>query len=304
MTLLRTVVLSMALLALGCQQEKQVTHEAAPGARLHVLGSEPIELPTPQAISAERQRQIEEMVNRILSAPRMDERVAAAIGASDASAESLRQSIEALDGAEEIVLYNVRNADTIGFKGSRCLRNGDSYVVRLDMRKGRLDETDRALDVAIEGDGFFAVKAPNGLAYTRNGSLSISNRGELALGMNGILPLDPPITVPKSAGQLEIDFDGSIFALFPGQSEKRSIGTLQLVRFANPEDLNRLNETLFLQTEASGPPQPSQPGQNGTGKIFQGYLESSNVDLVRERLRLRFIDQWRAAVEQALQARR
>ena len=142
------ISLGLAIFACGCQHEQHVTREVPPGARLRVLGSDPIDFPDAQQISADRQRQIDELVNEVLSAPRLDERVAAAIGASDAAAESLRQTIEALNTAEEIVLYNVRNADTIGFKSNRCLRDGGTYVVRLDLEQGRLDPTHRSLDIA------------------------------------------------------------------------------------------------------------------------------------------------------------
>ena len=296
-------IISLILVCvLGCQHEQHVTHEVPQGARLRVLGQDPIDFPDPQRISADRQRQIDELVNEVLSAPRLDERVAAAIGASDAAAESLRQTIEALNTAEEIVLYNVRNADTVGFKSNQCLRDGDTYVVRLDLHQGRLDPTNRPLDVAIDGDGFFVVKVPNGLGYTRAGNLYLNARYELALGVAEDYVLDPPVRLPEGTIDVQIARDGSISAVVQGERDKKIAGKLRLVRFLNPENLNRLNESILLESATSGPPRTSQPGTEGTGVFVQAHLESSNVDLTRERLRLRFLTSWRAAIDQALQS--
>jgi flagellar basal body rod protein FlgF len=293
-------LVTLAMLASGCQHEQHVTRGVPPGAQLRVLGRDPIDFPDPQTISADRQREIDELVNQVLSAPRLDARVAAAIGASDAAAESLRQTIEALNTAEEIVLYNVRNADTAGFKSSRCLRDGNSYVVRLDLQQGRLDPTNRPLDVAIDGAGFFAVKVPNGIGYARSGNLSLNARYELVLGEDYVL--DPPVRLPQGTSDIEIARDGTISAVVQGQPGKQVAGKLQLVRFINPESLNRLNEGILQESDTSGPPKTSQPGQDGAGVIVQGHLESSNVDLTRERLRLRFLTSWRAAIDQALRS--
>ena len=293
---------ALVIFVWGCQHEQHVTHEVQQGAQLRVLGRDPIEFPDPQKISADRQREIDELVNQVLTAPRLDERVAAAIGASDAAAESLRQTIQALNTAEEIVLYNVRNADTIGFKSNRCLRDGSAYVVRLDIEQGRIDPTNRPLDVAIDGDGFFAVKVPNGTGYTRNGNLFLNARYELAVGMGDGYALDPPVRLPQGTTDIEIARDGTVSAVVQGQANKTPAGKLRLVRFLSPESLDRLNETVLLESPTSGPPKTFDAGAGGAGVIIQGHLETSNVDLTRERLRLRFLTSWRAAIDEALRS--
>jgi flagellar basal-body rod protein FlgG len=74
------------------------------------------------------------------------------------------------------------------------------------------------------------------------------------------------------------------------------IGRIQLHQFMNPEGLNLLSGSLYTQTEQAGPPIESRPGENGAGQVLQGYLEGSNVDANKERLRMRFLQNWRAMI--------
>ncbi len=151
---------------------------------------------------------------------------------------------------------------------------------------GALIQTGNQLDVAIEGDGFFQVNLPDGrIAYTRDGSFKINENGNV-MTADGYL-LTPAITVPTDAELVTIGSDGTISATIPGNSTPQTLGTLQLVRFANCAGLDaRLGKNLLLETQASGTPNTGQPGLDGLGTISQGFLENSNVQVVEEILQM------------------
>jgi len=151
---------------------------------------------------------------------------------------------------------------------------------------GNLIQTGNPLDLVIEGDGFFQVALPDGtVAYTRDGSFKLNQEGTI-MTANGY-PMEPALTVPTDYEQLAIGADGTVSARVPGSSTPQTLGTLQLVRFANPAGLDaRLGRNLLLESEASGPPVTGQPGLEGIGLIEQGFLENSNVQVVEEILQL------------------
>jgi flagellar basal-body rod protein FlgG len=145
--------------------------------------------------------------------------------------------------------------------------------------QGPLTVTGVALDIAIEGNGFFQVKRPDGsLAYTRNGNLQVGPNGQLRTS-DGFL-LQPPITIPPDATQISIGPDGTVTVVAGGVS--RTVGQITLVNFANPPGLTAVGTNLYLASPASGSPVKSVPGQGGTGLIRQGVLEGSNVNAVTE----------------------
>lgn len=152
--------------------------------------------------------------------------------------------------------------------------------------QGNLIQTGNLLDMVIEGDGFFQVELPDGTtAYTRDGSFKIDQNGQLVTADG--YPLTPNITVPTDYIQISVGSDGVVSAVVQGNATPQNLGTLQLVRFVNPAGLDaRLGRNLLLETEASGPPLPGQPGENGVGTIEQGFLENSNVQVVEEILNL------------------
>jgi len=283
----------------GCQS----THRMAPTtADAPFRQASAIDPPPPAALSEQRKQEIDQMVQQILSAPDLESRAAAALAAADSQSESLRKTVHALQEAEKAVLENLQNADTTGYRATRPIRSGDKYALLIDPGQGPVESTNRPLDLAIDGDGYFAVQVPGGekLAFTRSGNFFISSKGELVLGVGDGYVLQPTITMPEGVTDVVVAEDGTIYAQFAGQVARRAIGAIKLARFRNPERLSRAGGSLLSETTASGPPVACNPGADGAGRIHQGFLEASNVDLTRERLRLRFLADWRAAVERAI----
>ena len=152
----------------------------------------------------------------------------------------------------------------------------------LIMSQGDFNQTSNPLDMAIQGAGFFQVTRPDGtIAYTRDGSFHLNNQGTLVTA-NGEL-LTPNVTIPSNATQITISQYGVVSASIPGQSLPSQLGTIQLATFANPGGLNSIGGNLFQPTGSSGNAITDVPGGNsGMGTLQQGYLESSNVDVVTE----------------------
>ncbi|MDQ2872146.1 MAG: flagellar basal-body rod protein FlgG [Candidatus Eremiobacteraeota bacterium] len=148
--------------------------------------------------------------------------------------------------------------------------------------QGNLQQTSNPLDLAIQGDGFFQVTMPDGTAgYTRDGSFKQDANGSLVTA-DGFF-VQPQITIPQNAQQLQIGQDGTVTALVPGSSQPQQLGQLQLARFVNPAGLSPIGgHNLYTQTAASGSPIVAAAGLNGTGSIQNGYLENSNVEVVQE----------------------
>lgn len=146
--------------------------------------------------------------------------------------------------------------------------------------EGNLTQTSNPLDVAINGRGFLQVLLPNGeLAYTRAGNLELNNQGELVTPEG--YPVQPTITIPQGATSVTIAQDGTVSVTLPGQTQSQQIGTFQLSTFINPGGLQAIGDNLYQETTASGPATTGQPGINGIGTLRQGYLETSNVNVVQ-----------------------
>ncbi len=147
--------------------------------------------------------------------------------------------------------------------------------------QGGLTQTGNALDVAVEGRGFFQIQMPDGsTAYTRDGSFQMNAQGQMVTSSGYIL--QPGISVPDAAQSITIGKDGVVTARVAGQAQAVQIGQLQLTDFINPAGLQPLGENLLVESAASGPAQTGTPGQNGLGTTFQGAVESSNVNVVEE----------------------
>jgi flagellar basal-body rod protein FlgG len=147
--------------------------------------------------------------------------------------------------------------------------------------QGPLAETGNRLDIAINGPGWFQVGGPNGeTLYTRAGAFNTNAQGQIVTA-DGYL-VQPAITVPAGTTAIEINQTGEIFARLQGQADMVPIGQITLANFPNPAGLNALGGNLFQQTEASGAAVAGLPGSISFGTLQQGYLESSNVDPVRE----------------------
>jgi len=147
--------------------------------------------------------------------------------------------------------------------------------------QGGLNNTGNSLDVAINGRGFFQVLLPDGsFAYTRDGSFKLSADGEVVTSSG--YRVQPAINIPQGAQTVSIGSDGIVSAQLQGDSAPTQIGTLQLTDFVNPAGLQPRGENLLMESASSGPAQSSNPGVNGLGTLQQGFLESSNVNVVEE----------------------
>jgi len=120
--------------------------------------------------------------------------------------------------------------------------------------------------------------------YTRAGNLSKNADGELVLANDQGQRLEPGITMPQEAMSVSIDKSGRIFVQFPGNVEPQEVGQIQIARFAQPESLKAIGAGLYVETPESGQPLEGSPGTEARGMILQGYLEGSNVSIVRELL--------------------
>lgn len=146
--------------------------------------------------------------------------------------------------------------------------------------QGGLVQTNNLFDLAIQGDGFFQIRRPDGsFAYTRDGSFKLNADG-LVVNSNG-LPLYPEIQLVEGATSFNVSPDGTVEILQPDGSVVNSL-KIQLVKFLNPSGLSPIGNNLYIETAASGAPIFGEPGVDGFGEIHQGYLETSNVDIVEE----------------------
>lgn len=147
--------------------------------------------------------------------------------------------------------------------------------------QGNLEHTEGALDIAVQGNGFFQVQLPDGTTgYTRDGSFLKDNQGQIVTSQG--YPLQPAITIPADALSLAVSSDGIVTVTQPGNVAPTEIGSIQLATFINPNGLQSIGQNLFLETAASGAPTPNTPGTNGAGSVMQGYVETSNVNVAEE----------------------
>ena len=147
--------------------------------------------------------------------------------------------------------------------------------------QGNFQQTTNNLDVAVKGQGFFQIQMPDGTtAYTRDGSFQVDSQGQLVT--NNGYSVQPGITIPAQAQSITIAPDGTVSVTLPGQATAQTIGQLQLANFVNPAGLEPRGGNLFAETTASGTPNAGAPGSNGLGTLQQGFVETSNVNVVEE----------------------
>jgi flagellar basal-body rod protein FlgG len=149
--------------------------------------------------------------------------------------------------------------------------------------QGQLTNTGEKLDIAIQGDGFFEVQRPDGtIGYTRDGSFKLSAQGQVvtADGMPILSGFQP---IPPGASSVSISEDGQVTVQGANGSQTFS---LTLTRFANPSGLRSLGGNLYEETAASGSPEVGKVGEQGYGRTIQGYIETSNVNIVEEMVNL------------------
>jgi len=211
----------------------------------------------------------------------------------------------------EVIAHNLANVNTTGFKRSRAqfedllyqtvqgaavLGQAESQThpavqvgrgVRLTAvqrmhAQGPLETTNRPLDVAIEGEGFFQVQTAGGnLAYTRDGGLEISDQGVLVTSQGYVV--QPTIRVPSDATSVSVSRTGVVsVARGSASAEPEEVGRLELARFVNPAGLMAQGENLYTPTAASGDAVVGYPQDDGMGRLVQGALEGSNVEVVQE----------------------
>ena len=123
---------------------------------------------------------------------------------------------------------------------------------------------------------------PDGtLAYTRDGSFSLDNQGNVVTASG--YPLQPAITIPAARSRSPIGTDGAVTAVTAASAAKATqVGQIQLADFINEEGLQPIGNNLLVESAASGAPQVGTPGTNGLGTLQQGSLETSNVNTVTE----------------------
>lgn len=147
--------------------------------------------------------------------------------------------------------------------------------------QGSLLNTDNTLDLAVQGKGYFRVTLPNGdKGYTRDGSFQLS-ADRLIVTHNGY-QVDPGMTIPANAVSVSVNASGQVSAKIDGQTTPQIIGQFDLATFANEAGLEAIGDNMFLETPASGQATVSTPGQLGYGTLLQGFLETSNVNVVSE----------------------
>ncbi|TAA45308.1 flagellar basal-body rod protein FlgG [Pseudoxanthomonas winnipegensis] len=147
--------------------------------------------------------------------------------------------------------------------------------------QGNLSQTGNALDVAINGRGFFEVLLPDGSsAYTRDGAFQVNAENEVVT--NEGYPVQPGLQIPEGAQSITIGSDGTVSVQLAGQAAATQVGQLTVTDFVNPAGLQSKGGNLYIETGASGPAQTGTPGENGAGLLIQGSLEGSNVNSVEE----------------------
>lgn len=188
---------------------------------------------------------------------------------------------------QDLLYETLRPAGAIGRNGTEPLNEvqiGSGVEVvgtAKNFKQGDVVETGRELDMAINGEGFFVVQLPDGnRAYTRDGTFSLNNEGEI-INSQGYR-LDPGVSVPDDVVEIQISRNGTINILREYSTEAQTIGQIELARFVNVGGLRALGENIYIESPASGPPIYEEPGTNNTGQILQKYLENSNVSIVEE----------------------
>lgn len=148
-------------------------------------------------------------------------------------------------------------------------------------KQGGLEQTENSRDLAINGLGFFQVRMPDGeVAYTRDGSFQLDQNGTLVTA--GGYPIEPSISIPANALSISVSQDGIVSITEPGSTQSRDVGQLNLATFVNTAGLQSMGENLYKETTASGPANVNLPGANGAGRLMQGFVETSNVNVVEE----------------------
>ncbi|WP_336974337.1 flagellar basal-body rod protein FlgG [Sphingobium aromaticiconvertens] len=229
---------------------------------------------------------------------------------SNAALHVARTGLDAQNTKMRVIANNLANVNTTGFKRDRADfetlayqqmiaagSNSDSenkFATGLNLgsgvalqgtskidTQGTLQATGNALDMAIEGAGYFQLQRPDGsIAYSRAGNFSVTAEGTV-VSSDG-LPLIPQITIPEGATSVTVGNDGTVSATLQGESEPTQLGQVETARFMNAAGLQSIGGNLLVESAASGTPQVGVAGLEGRGAIRSGNLETSNVNVVEE----------------------
>ncbi len=188
---------------------------------------------------------------------------------------------------EDLLYQNVRQAggsssqDTVLPTGM-SLGTGVRVVATEKLfTQGSVLNTQNALDIAINGRGFFQVLKPDGeMAYTRDGAFKLNDQGEIVTS-SGYL-VQPGVSIPDGAQSITIGVDGIVSVRLAGQTQPSQVGSVEIADFINAAGLQPVGENLYIETASSGPAQSGTPGLTGLGTLAQGALEGSNVNVVAE----------------------
>lgn len=219
-----------------------------------------------------------------------------------------RTGLDAQNTRMQVIANNLANVNTVGFKRDRASfetlayqavvtpgapSSGESrYAIGLNLgtgvqmtgtaridTQGSLTTTNNALDLAIEGAGYFQIQMPDGrTGYTRAGDFNLSAEGTIVT-TDG-MPLQPQIQIPEGATAISIGADGTLSAQVAGTSTE--LGKIEIARFVNPAGLQSIGNNLLVESGASGAPQVGAAGEEGRGSLRSGSLEGSNVNVVEE----------------------
>jgi flagellar basal-body rod protein FlgG len=221
-----------------------------------------------------------------------------------------KTGLDAQQTQMDVIANNLANVSTNGFKRSRAVFEDLMYqtlrqpgaqssqqtqlpsglqlgtgvrpvATERIFTQGNLQQSGNSRDVAIQGAGFFQVLLPDGTAaYTRDGSFQTDSQGQLVTSSGFVI--QPAITIPAAAQSVTIGRDGTVSVTLAGSSTPTQVGTLQVSTFINPAGLESKGENLYVETGASGSASTNTPGTNGAGLLTQGYVETSNVNVVEE----------------------
>lgn len=221
-----------------------------------------------------------------------------------------KTGLDAQQTQMDVIANNLANVSTSGFKRSRAVFEDLLYqnirqpgaqssqqtqlpsglqlgtgvrpvATERIFTQGNLQQTGNDKDIAIQGPGFFQVLLPDGTtAFTRDGSFQVDGQGQLVTASG--FAVQPAINIPLGAQALTIARDGTVSVVPAGSATATQIGSIQLATFINPTGLQAKGENLYVETDASGNASSNVPGANGAGLLSQGYVETSNVNVVEE----------------------
>jgi flagellar basal-body rod protein FlgG len=189
---------------------------------------------------------------------------------------------------QDLIYQNLRRVGSTSSDSGTILPSGaqvglgvkTAAIYRIN-EQGNLQQTSNSLDVAIQGNGYFQVTLPSGeTAYTRDGSFGMSPEGQIVTADGYVVA--PGITIPTNATTVSVNATGQVQATVSGQTAPVLVGQFQLAAFPNPAGLDGQGDNLLLATAASGNAVTGVPASPGFGTTLQGFIETSNVNVVTE----------------------